>query len=320
MTIHLFISNSNGYCMKKFVIKSLLMVFVTVIVASVTMITRSNDWSKSSHEINVSLAYHRLDSLKSVNKIVIVTGSNGGFGIDSGIIADSMNMPVVNTSTHAGIGVRMQFEMYKELLQKGDIVVFCPEYYEDISRLYGECTLYRILSTHMPSAYMKLTFMQWIHTFKYIGTHFREALKGRGIKEFSGPYSASAVNKYGDISFYRTHKDIKSIYGFHGNMDMETTTYYQYIHEYSKKKCIKLIYLPPTLMESNYINQKKQIDSLELFMVMKHIPFQAKPERFVLNDTLYFDSPYHLTSRGARIRTLILIEEIKRILHSERET
>lgn len=298
--------------MKRLMLKTAIMIIIPVIIASVLMIIKSDDWSKNSHEINAALAYHRIDSLKGVKKIIIISGSNGGFSIDSKIIEDSLHMPVVNTSTHAGIGVRMQFEMYKDLLEKGDIVVFCPEYYSNKSRLYGESTLFRILSTHMPKAYFKMSFKQWVNMFKYIGIHYQEARKHEGSKPIDGPYSASSINNYGDISYHRDHKEVKETYHFLGSMDEETTSYFQFIHDYTKKNGITLIYLPPALMESTYSDQKSQIDSLELFMNENHIPFQAKPELFVFNDSLFYDTPYHMTSLGASLRTYVMVEEIKK--------
>lgn len=280
------------------------------------MLTRRDNHSIYSHEANVALAYQRLDSLRNENKVVIIAGSNGQFSIDSKVIADSLNIPVVNTCAHAGIGVRMQFEMYKELLSKGDIVVFCPEYYSGARRLYGESAIIRILSTHMPKAYMKVSMRQWYFVFKYIGIHYSEAEKHKNSKPFEGAYSLSSVNRYGDISFPREHKEIKVSYNLKGAMDDETTAYYRYIHDYAKEKGIRLVYLPPTLMESAYLSQKAQIGSLASFMKTHDIPFRAAPERYVFNDSLFFDTPYHMTSRGAVIRTKRVVEDIKRVVRN----
>lgn len=312
MTTRLSIFNSNE--MRRLIIKTFLLIIIPIAIVTVFMIMQSDDRSKNSHEINVKLAYERLDSLRNKNKIVIIAGSNGGFSIDSQILVDSLKMPVINTSTHAGIGVRMQFELYKELLQKGDIVVFCPEYYSDIKRLYGESTLIRILSTHMPKAYFKMSFGQWVHAFKYIGIHYQATRNHRGAQPTTGPYSSSSVNSFGDISHYREHKDIDKIYHFKGSMDETTTSYYQYIHTFSKSKGIELIYLPPTLTESTYKDQKSQIDSLVSFMRDNSIPFQAKPERYVFKDSLFYDTPYHMTTVGTTLRSIKLAEDIMRIV------
>lgn len=300
--------------MKRFVAKVVLVVLIPIMFTSYLMLMKSDDWSKLSHEVNVALAYQRLDSLHGTKKIVIIAGSNGGFSINSQILSDSLNLPVVNTATHAGIGVRMQFEMYKDLIERGDIVVFCPEYYSGKKRLYGESTLFRILSSHMPEAYLKMSLLQWCNTFQYIGLHYQEAKKHANSKPFDGAYSAQSVNRFGDVSFHREHKDVKDEYDFKGYMDDESLEYYQYIHHFSKKNGIILMYFPPTLMESNYISQKPQIDSLETYMCNHDIPFQARPERYVFSDSLFFDTPYHMTTQGAIVRTLVLLEDVKRIL------
>ena len=83
--------------MRRFIIKILLIAVLPVVAVTLRMILKTDNQSKQSHEVNLRLAYHRLDSLQGVNKIVIIAGSNGGFGFNSKILSDSMHMPVVNT-------------------------------------------------------------------------------------------------------------------------------------------------------------------------------------------------------------------------------
>ena len=316
MITPLFISNFKPTRMKRFIIKIFLLLILSTALATFIMLLVKNEVSKNSHEVNVAFAYEKLEELKDTNKIVIISGSNGAFSINSQIISDTISMPVVNTSTHAGIGVRMQFEIYKDLLKKGDIIVFCPEYYSDKSRLYGEGALFRILSTHIPSAYFKMSAKQWWYTFKHIALHFTESLKVADCKPFEGPYSARSINEFGDISCKREPQDFNTTYVFKGNMDKETLSYYQYIHDYSKKHGFYLVYLPPCLNESNFLHQKSQIDSLDVFMEQNNIPFQSTPSRYVFPDSLFFDTPYHMTTKGAELRTLVLTEDLKQLIET----
>ena len=103
--------------MKRFVVKISIIVLISVSMMNIVFLSEKDEWSLHSHERNAILAYTRLKTLKDTNKIVIIAGSNGGFSINSRMISKAFHIPVVNTSTHAGIGVRMQFEIYKELLQ-----------------------------------------------------------------------------------------------------------------------------------------------------------------------------------------------------------
>ena len=125
--------------MKRLILKTTLLIFISIMIMDIIMLSGQDNCCLHSHEKNAILAYKRLEALKDTNKIVIITGSNGSFGINSRMIHKSFNMPVVNTSIHAGMGIRMQFELYKDLLRKGDVVIFCPEYGEgfDKGRLYG---------------------------------------------------------------------------------------------------------------------------------------------------------------------------------------
>ena len=271
-----------------------------------------------SHEKNAILAYRRLEALKDTNKIVIIAGSNGQFSINSRMIQKALNIPVVNTSFHAGIGTRMQFELYKDLLQNGDIVIFCPEYGFNKGRLYGSTTLFRVLSTHMPTAYSKITFPQWLHLYKYTGIHFWEYLKHLRIDKVEGPYSSDAINEYGDIECERKHLESISPFTVKGDIDDTLLEYLYYIHDFAKTKGIRLVFLPPTFIKTSYSINSKQIDSIAYTLNQNGIAWQAKPSRYIFPDSLYYDTPYHMTQEGANKRTEVLIEDLRRILYNEK--
>lgn len=299
--------------MRRFIIKILLIAVLPVVAVTLRMILKTDNQSKQSHEVNLRLAYHRLDSLQGVNKIVTIAGSNGGFGFNSKILSDSMHMPVVNTSVHVSIGVRMQFEIYKDFLERGDIVIFCPEYYRGKQRLYGEASLLRIVSTHLPSAYLKMSVKHWQYSLKYVWQHYLEAIEHRGMTKDLGIFAANAINEYGDMAMPREHKPTLIHYGLVGSMDEETAEYYRYIHRFAKEKGIKLVYLPPTFCESNYRTQKANIQMLAKQMSALGIPYMAPPERFVYADSLYYDTSYHLTNYGAELRTKAVLEILREL-------
>ena len=306
--------------MKKFIIKITLFVITIAIIVNIVMLSFlfgvKDNWTIYSHEKNYVLSYNRLKALQDTNKIVIIAGSNGGFSINSKLIHDAFKMPVINTSTHAGLGVRMQFETYKNLLKKGDIVLFIPEYDDDNSRLYGNATLLRIVGSHMPSAYNKISMRQWVHLYKYVGIHNEECYKHRDVGKFDeSPYSEKALNEYGDIDVERKHKDNIKLYNLKGKMSPELVDYYKYVREYLEDTGVKFIFLPPTLIASTYNSNKEQIDSVEIYLKQSGIPFAANPTRYVFPDSLYFDTPYHMIPYGAKLRTEKVIEDMRKFLN-----
>ena len=303
--------------MKQFLIKiSIIAVvsFVMIALIDIAILRKVDNLSYYSHERNFSLAYYRLQALKDSTKIVIIGGSNGAFGINSRMIHEAFNLPVVNTCTHASIGLRMQFETYKDMLREGDIVILCTEYGGDKERLYGSYNLLRILSTHLPEAYRKISLRQWLYIYKYIGIHNLGSSRHKNFREFDDPYSANAINEYGDIEWEREHKDYIDYYSLSGTMDEDIIDYYKYIRDYTKSKGIKLAFLPPTFMNSNYNICVKQVDSLAYCLEKNGIPWHSAPSNYSFADSLYFDTPAHMTPEGAIIRTKAIIEDLHRIL------
>ena len=305
--------------MKKFLVKSALFaIVVCAIIAGIDfiMLYRVDKWSIYSNEKNFLLAYNRLTSQRDSCKIVIIGGSNGAFGINSKMIKEAFHLPVINTCTHAGIGIRMQFETYKDLLRNGDIVIFIPEYGGGRGRLYGGSSLLRIASSHLPEIYRKVSLNQWLYLHKYFGIHNKEVYEHSDCIEFDGAVSAKAINEYGDIEWEREHQDTIKNYTFSGFMDRDFIAYYKYILSFTKEKGIRLVFLPPTLMKTNFNSCIKQIDSIANCLKENDIPWQSQPSRYSFPDSLYFDTPYHLTTSGARKRTELLIEDLHRILNN----
>ena len=267
----------------------------------------------SPYERNVGLSYQKLDSLKNVRKIVIISGSSGSYGTNSKMLSQAFGLPVVNTSTHADIGIRMQFEIYKDFIRKGDIMIFTPEYDngEGKRRLYGGSTLLRMLSTHVPSAYKKLSLKQCFFLYKFVGVRNMECLKHIGSNK---SYSENILNEYGDIDCEREHQDSLKQFNISGKVDEDIIQYYKYVKEYCKEKEIELIFLPPTFMHTCYQMNKAQIDSIDECLRQNGVAYDALPHRYSFPDSLYFDTSYHMTKSGANKRTERIVEDIRRKL------
>ena len=306
--------------MKQFLIKvSIIAIvsFVMIILIDIAILRKVDNASYYSHERNFSLAYYRLKALKDSKKIVIIGGSSGAFGFNSRLIHEAFDLPVVNTCTHAMIGLRMQFETYKDMLRDGDIVILSPEYGGEKERLYGGYNLLRILSSHLPEAYRKLSLRQWLFIYKFIGIHNLGTSRHKDVEEYDDVYSANALNEFGDIEWERKHKDFIKNYNISGVMDGELIDYYKYIRDYAKSKGIKLVFLPPPLMKSNFKSCVKQIDSLAFCLKENGVPWQSPPSKYSFEDSLFFDTPYHMTHEGANIRTKAIIEDLHRLLNDK---
>ena len=211
----------------------------------------------------------------------------------------------------------MQFETFKDMLRGGDIVILCPEYGGGKERLYGGYNLLRILITHLPEGYRKISLRQWLYIYKFIGLHNLGTSRHEDVEEYDDAYSANAINEFGDIEWKREHKDSIDNYTLSGVMDEELIDYFKYIRDYTKSKGIKLVFLPPTFMKSNFKSCADQIDSLAYCLETNGVPLQSSPSNYSFEDSLYFDTPYHMTPEGADIRTKAIIEDLHRLLNDK---
>ncbi len=308
--------------MKHFILNILGFVIVSLLLIigiDILMLSFKNNWSFHSHEKNVVISYKKLQTLKNSNKIIIIAGSNGNFSINSKIISNEFKLPVVNTSSNAGFGIRMQFELYKEFIKKGDIIIFTPEYGGGKERVYGGSSTLRALSTHLPSAYSKISFKQWLFLHKFIGVVFSHSVGCYFDESFNGPgqYSDKSLNEYGDIKMERKHKPNINNVNIDSNIDNDFVEYVKYIRSFIYEKGAKFIFLPPTFMKSSFMENENNIEKLSNILSLNGIGYMTSPYRYSFSDTLYFDTPYHMTLDGANKRTKFIVEDMHRILTSQ---
>lgn len=307
--------------MKKFIIQIikyftvLVAIFVLLyfillkILCGVSAKYKDDLYSWNSHEVNVYESLIKLKNCKE-QKIVIIGGSNTSFGFDSNKIYDLYQRPVFNTGTHAAIGLRLQVEFFKTFLNDGDIVIIAPEYEQFLGKLFwGNCTMLEIVSMDS-QLFNKLSLRQYINGTKYIKEAIKETLITRGIGIIDGPYGKKSLNKYGDISEYRAHKQINPT---HLESDICHDAV-RYLKDFMAECPATVILLPPVFQDKSYDLNKGEIMLVDSILKINGVGFQASPYRYRFNDTLMFDTPYHCTSEGAVIRTQMVIEDMQSII------
>jgi len=102
----------------------LLLVHFGLVYAQLGVPTHSSAWA---FEINQK-KFQRAMSIKGP-KLLIAGGSGALFGIRAEQIEAQLNYPAVNLSTHAALGTAYVLELARRAAQPGDTVLFVPEYY-----------------------------------------------------------------------------------------------------------------------------------------------------------------------------------------------
>lgn len=250
-----------------------------------------------------------------VPKLIFAGGSNVAFGLDSERIQEELNMPVVNLGLHAGLGLDFMLNELKDQAKEDDIVVVSFEYFLDAS---GD----RELKRHIRSGYDKVNKyypFNWKDEIQSDIFNIRlrikvplKEVKTDSIARFS-PYTRSAFNKYGDhISHLgKVHNadlsDRRLMNYFYWSGIKKINEFYDEI----KDKGIELYFIYPPYPMSEYQKNIGPITRLEADISKNLEPeILNSPEDFVFEDSLFFDTIYHLNKEGTDYRT----DEVIRLL------
>jgi hypothetical protein len=264
--------------------------------------------------------HKRLDSLPSP-KVILVGASNLAFGLNCKLIEDSLNIPVVDMGLHGGLGLSFILNEGRSNIRRGDIVIVSIEYYVGVK---GDPQLVKkTIDLYPPAAqYIEAGGFNAIVHPHYLGAYIKHIQTTilQGIPEGAvraAPnwgYRRGLFSEYGDVVGELNLpkpdelKDSKI-----GNAD-----YREGIDElndfaaYVRSRGASVYFVYPDYAESAYQKNKKAIDYLvDQFQSRLNIEIISTPEDFVLPDSNFIDTVYHLTKEGREKRTIKLISILK---------
>lgn len=276
-------------------------------------------------------AKHQLLQKAGPGKIIIVGGSNVSFGLDSKIVSDTFQRPVVNMGVHAGLGLEYIVNDIKPYIQDGDVVVLIPEYeqfYTD--NFYGEMELIAVLFSIDPAGRNTVDARQWRHLCKYLPTYAARKLKNYiptlFHKHVSPPvdiYHRESFNDFGDayIHWALPDQDYQPAHKNNGKekVDPYVLDFLSAFRTDVEAKGARLVLLPPVIESQSYQNQENMVDSVAAGLKKKAIPFAAEPAKYKFAANYFFNSYYHLNRRGVDIRTQMLISDLKPLIKTAQE-
>lgn len=268
--------------------------------------------------------YKRLQETPSP-KIVLIAGSNFAYGINSKLIADSLQKPVVNMAIHYAYGTKFMLNQISTELHRGDTVIMGFEY---IIESKGNKNEQLLMARCFPKAKEWMKFdgifeeirengQLRINTFKTVLERlYKNSDVNFQISDTTSVFFRGATNEYGDLISHYNNPSMKPIprailsdkVSLKDAIDDMNTFY-----EAMKSKKVKVYFVYPTYSEDNYALDKKIIDKYQLeYKKYAQFPILGKPTDFVFADSLYHDMAYHLTEKGGEIRTQKIIELLTR--------
>ena len=253
-------------------------------------------------------------------RLVFMGGSNLAFGIDSKKISDSVALPVANLGLHAGLGLNFILNEARENIKPNDVIILSTEYFLPPQ---GSLKLQSQLIDVNPKAikyatngvadYMRLlnrNFQRCLSTVFYMGLH---KLTGQSVNE--KVYQRDAFSAEGDnishLSDDTKHPiDFSVVYKNEYNEGIKALN--QFI-DFAKSKNAKVYYIYPNYPKSAFVLHNGSITWFAREMNQRlNCQVLGTPADFALDDSLYYDSFYHLNKAGRKMRTDTLISLLKR--------
>ena len=275
----------------------------------------------------ISLKEKILIKNKNTEKIVFVGGSNVAFGIDSIEIKKALGIKTINFGCMAGIGPELLLSKIKNYISSGDIIIFCWEYglyrfkrtesnFTYLNLIFGPNTALRSsypiidkirLNLTYPTSHIRTSIAVAYNPFVNpdifrCSWNFDEYGNVRSIREqivneqelINSPLSAL-------ITELNITNDVK---------EMLT----DFVHSCRDNNIKVLSTWPNTFNNPRYINNKvvkENFITIKDFWQDLDVPMIGMPQDSMLTAEFFHDTYYHLNSKGVKIRTDKLINNLK---------
>jgi hypothetical protein len=246
--------------------------------------------------------------------MIFIGGSNISFGLNSQMIKDSLNVNPINMGISAGTGLKFTFDNVLQYIRKGDIII-APLEYVHLTRKYNYCeeALLRIVMDVNWDYLHLLNFRQIFTLLPYIPKYYISKLNPRAYfdVEIDPPYDRFSFNRYGDK--YAHWNMENRIFVPHDRLDDFNQKIIEKIKDFEKnvtEKGAKLYLAYPSYLDKSFHKSEDIIATIQTELE-KNFKVLGTPERYMMPDSLMFDSSYHPNKKGVDIRTARLIEDIK---------
>lgn len=310
--------------MKRFIKKIILLVLlVTICFSGIVAFDFFIIGSQYKYNYQASLI-DKVNRLKSINepKIILVGHSNLSFGINSKMIEDSFDMPVVNLGLHGSLGNAFHEEIAKLNINEGDIVVICHSTFSDDDAI-GDPALAWITYDYNEEIWpiiRKKDYKQMLLAYPdYMRSSYILWLTNKGNADIDSCYSRTAFNEYGDV-IYKPEKGQVDIDTFFAKTSVNVpqindtcTNRLNELNQYITEQGATMVVAGYPIAygeysdftETDFENFQNELDNeLDCEIISDYTDY-FYPYKYFYNTVL------HLTEEGTEIRTNQLISDIQ---------
>lgn len=305
--------------MSRFIRKLLIFFFAYVIAAALFFLIVPAQYT-TTYNAGILDKMDRLENTESP-KIILAANSNLAFGMNSEELEKAMGMPVVNLGLHGGLGNKFHERMASSNIGKGDILVICHTDFGDDGKMYAPDLLWFTIEDHYEvwdipgiGGLLENAFNLPQYMIKATRLYFTGKGNDPNLAETT-QYARSNFNKYGDI-ISEAHKEsdetrrpnMVSIPRISDTCINRLNRLNKYCEQQGATMVVAGFPIPdmddrPSDEEYNAF-QKELSDKLDCDVISDYTDYIYDPKYF--NGLIY-----HLTDKGAELRTKQLIEDLE---------
>lgn len=261
-----------------------------------------------------------LDSVPSP-RLILMSGSNVAFGVDSDLLSNELEIPVVNAALHFQLGSHFLMEQLKSTVRKGDIVLISMEYVMTSQGIKDEQLT---VADFYPPAKKWIQYQSNNEEIAAYATHrlsdFKLVMgelwtgnrqKSIAIDDTTSVFFRKCFAKNGDLVGHLNNPP----FNFNNPAISNEIVYNKQIkdfndfYDFATKKGVMVFFTFPTYAESGLEKNMPVIRKLEKQLRANlKIPIIGSPENSVMDDSFFFDSVYHLNAKGRKVFTSRLIQ------------
>lgn len=255
-------------------------------------------------------------------KLILIGGSSLPFGIDSERLEEYVGMPVVDYGLYAELGTKAMLDLSRNHIGKGDIVIICPEVdRQTYSLFYSGMNMLEALDG-CPSLLFDVgaaNFGELIAALPEFASSKLDFYKSGSKPVPSGIYSLSSFDEYGDIKVERQY-NIMPDYGEGSPIELSaeiiTDEFVDYLNDYAgyaKRRGAKVWFSFPPMNEAAVnASDEEKADFCKKLGESLDFPVISGLDDYILDREFFYDTNFHLNSRGVLQRTALLAGDIIR--------
>lgn len=248
-------------------------------------------------------------------KIIFIAGSSGAFGLDAEALEEASGYKVVNLGLHAGFGFLFITELSKVNINSGDIVLLAYEYNwtkEDAFTQIGTDLVMSGIGDKL-EMYRYVPFSQWKSIIGYLFTY---AVQKNEYRRSDGVYSRDGFSNDGNQMIVERTETYalkpENIQELQPDISEETVAYLKKFKNYVDEQGASLYFVAAPYVEGYFSNAEQMRELISNEEAEIGVPYISDPEVYALSGALMFDTGYHCNSAGEKVRTDLLIDDLRR--------